>query len=959
LTQISENRRCFPLTHYLNSGVLKNFFNSMIFFLGLAAGKAEQDEATFFKGWNLGGPALVVQGNAWEAGESPGIKLQGRFMENQAVALSPQAPLAMSTMLRSSLYGQIKAEIGSLEQGDYQACVYVWEDNNSETFDVLVNGEVHAKNVVSGILGTWQRLGPFSIKNTNRLEITTRGGTANVSGIEIFRGLGTLPEPKFGYNEHPSADQLAFFEKRIRPILVTHCYECHSAKSKKLGGGLLIDSKQGIRKGGDTEPPLLPLDPASSLLLRAVRHASASLTMPPEEKLSEMDIADLEQWIRDGAPDPREEDTLKQLQLAQEALTAKAREWWAFQPLATGQRGPHAIDEMLEEKIREIGLIPALPADKRSWLRRATYDLIGLPPTLREIQDFLTDESDEAYTKVIDRLLASPHYGERWGRYWLDVARYADTAGDNSDFPIPQHYRYRNWVIQAFNDDLPYDQFITQQLAGDLLPAKTHEQKASLIIATGYLANARRFGSRVVDYPQHLTIEDTLDNLGRAFMGLSLSCARCHDHKFDPISTEEYYSLYGFFANTRYPWPGIELDQKQRDFVPLVTEQERQAFENNKTREMNALRAEKACYDHAKVKADDLEARLAEWTLKQPTNAYAVSESGQSRNVRVQHKGDPAKPKQIAKRRFPSVLGGQELPSDEKTSGRLALASWITDKNNPLTARVMVNRIWQGHFGNPIVTTPNDFGRQGKPPTHPELLDWLASEFQRSGWSVKHMHRLIMQSKAYQRSSMADAAALEKDPTNAYLSHFPRQRLDAEALRDTLLMLGGSLEKGMGGEHPFPPPNTWKFTQHNPFKAVYESSKRSVYLMTQRIQRHPYFVNFDGADPSASTALRTKSTTPLQALFFLNDPLIHEQSSRLARQLIKDLPDPRQRLESAWELLFARKPDPEELDAALQFTAQKQSQSAASGISAEKAELEAWVAQVRVLMRLNEFLYLD
>jgi hypothetical protein len=596
----------------------------------------------------------------------------------------------------------------------------------------------------------------------------------------------------------------------------------------------------------------------------------------------------------------------------------------------------------------------------------------------------------------VNRLLDSPHYGERWGRHWLDVVRYADTAGDNSDFPIPQMHRYRDWVINAFNRDLPYDQFVREQLAGDLLSGATTQETHERLIATGYIANARRFGSRVEDYPQHLTIEDTIDNVGRAFLGLTVSCARCHDHKFDPITAADYYALYGTFHSTRYPWPGIELDQKQRDLVPLVepghlaeAEHARKAHDEEKRRlEKEVQKLKDSLKDTPAEEKKNVEAKIkvAEQAVKDHVNrglpfeqAYAVAEAPKSADVAIQLKGDPAKPGDVVPRRFLTVLGGQQLPASETASGRRQLAEWIVDPKNPLATRVMVNRLWLHHFGKGLVPTPNDFGKQGKPPTHPELLDWLATQFIESGWSVKAMHRSIMLSRTYRLSSDPSSATSGQSAvsskqltgTNAvealatlplladYYAVFPRRRLDAESLRDTLLALGGNLETDPGGGHPFPPPTEWKFTQHNPFKAVYDSKHRSVYLMTQRIQRHPYLAIFDGADPSASTAYRITSTTPLQALYLLNDPFVHEQSQAFAARIAKAGRNDEARLMFAYQAALGRPADQDELDQGLAFLTKARETLVESGKPGEQVAAEAWQALVRTLFRLNEFVYLD
>jgi mono/diheme cytochrome c family protein len=951
---------------------------------------AAENEATFYRAINLNGPPLTVDGYAWEGGDAPHLGVNGKAFENQSVPLKPATDVARATMIRSSRWGSsVDVELTSVPAGDYQVFLYVWEDNHSEQFDLLVNGRTVLDKFHSGSAGSWRKLGPWPASVTGgKLTVSARGpghGAANLSGIEVWAGAGPLPAiltPTFAIA--PTPEQLDFFERRIRPVLAEHCYECHSATAAKLKGGLLLDSRSGMVKGGDTGPAITPGQPDASLLIQAVRHTDPNLIMPPKTRLTPEAVADLEAWVRQGAPDPRTEDTVASTRAKSAVDWTRAREWWAFRPLTSPAppsvldpgwpAGP--LDRFILARIEEAGLTPVAEADRRSLLRRATFDLTGLPPTPEEVQAFLDDPSPDAFRMAVERLLDSPQYGERWGRHWLDVIRYADTAGDNSDFPIPQMYRYRNWVIAAFNRDLPYDQFVREQLAGDLLSATPPEEHFPQVIATGYLANARRFGSRVADYPQHLTIEDTLDNLGRTFLGLTINCARCHDHKFDPITTEDYYALYGIFHSTRYPWPGIELEQRQRDLVPLVepsrlaeAEAARAARDAEQRRlQKEVQRLKDSLKETPKQAKAGVEARIqeAEQAARaqalQPLPfelAYAVADATRIENVPVQVKGDPAKPGTMVPRRFLTVLGGAALAPGDTTSGRRQLADWIADPANPLTARVMVNRIWQHHFGRGLVPTPNDFGRQGKPPTHPALLDWLASRFIESGWSVKSMHRLILNSRTWRQSSQRSAAAREKDPGDELLAGYPRRRLDAEALRDTLLLLGGTLDRTAGAEHPFPPQTEWKFTQHNPFKAVYETPRRSVYLMTQRIQRHPFLATFDGPDPAASTPARLTSTTPVQALFLLNDPLVHAQANRFADQIRTSEDTDAARIRRAYDLAFGRPAEPDDVASAQEYLASVSDRLRGTGTPPERVESEAWQSLVRVLFRLNEFVYLD
>jgi hypothetical protein len=822
----------------------------------------------------------------------------------------------------------------------------------------------------------------------------------------------------------PDAERegIEFFEKKIRPVLAEKCYPCHSSEAPQLEGALSVETRAGMLKGGDQGKAVVPGDIEASLLIRAIRYTDKDLQMPPKEKgrLSAEVVADFEAWVKRGASDPRGQEPRARSQGDNDIEAAKQR--WPFAavrepavPTVKDASWPrNAIDHFVLAKLEEKGLTPAGDADRRVLIRRVTYDLTGLPPSPEVIREFVSGAVP--FEEVVDRLLGCSAYGERWGRHWLDVVRYADTAGDNSDYPIPQMYKYRNWVIRAVNDDMPYDEFIRQQLAGDLLPAASTAERYEKIVATGYIANARRFGSRVSDYPQHLTIEDTIDNLGRAFLGVSLNCARCHNHKFDPFTTEDYYAIYGIFHSTRFPWPGIELEKKQRDLVALADEKVVAAAMAERKKRVEVLAAElKACDDAkkagdalaaaaadrlaalkkqeiaaeqlaeaekeveaAKKHAEELDKR-AKATKKKKTDlentempfdtAYAIAEGKKFENCKVQLKGDPERLGVEVPRRFPLVLGGQTMNDGSHGSGRRELAEWIASKHNPLTARVMVNRLWHHHFGRGIVPTPNDFGKQGKAASHPELLDYLALRFIESGWSVKAMHRFIVMSRTYQMASSAERgvrnaesepgnfppstphSALRTsnliDPGNELLWRFNRRRLDAESIRDTLLVLGGNLDATMGQGHPFPQQPAWDFTQHKPFKAVYDTNRRSVYLMTQRIQRHPLMAIFDGPDTGASTGSRPTSTTTLQALYFLNDPFVHEQADRLAARLVDGQSDDKERIGLAYELCFCREPTAEELALAEEY------------LQKVNSPAEAWKSLVRVLLRSNEFVYLD
>jgi hypothetical protein len=753
-----------------------------------------------------------------------------------------------------------------------------------------------------------------------------------------------------------AGEPAAFFESKIRPLLIDHCYSCHSSQAKKLNRDLRLDQAEGLKRSVAVGKP------DESSIIQAVRRNHKDVpAMPPDKPMTKEQIAFLEEWVKTGAYVPTDATPTKPtMNIASE----KSRWPYAKVPEVTVPSVRDAnwprteIDRFILAKLESKELRPIGDATKQTLIRRANFDLIGLPPTPDEVEAFLADSSPTAFEKVIDRLLASPHYGERWGRHWMDVVRYSDTAGDNSDFPIPQMVKYRDWIIDAINRDLPFDRFAQEQIAGDLIDGGTPEERQQRTIATGYLANARRFGSTVSDYPWHLTIEDTIDNLGRAFLGLTLNCARCHDHKFDPISMGDYYALYGFFQSTKYPWPGIELEQRQRDLVvfapPDVLKNEvarRDALSQELSAEIDRLKTEKKATQDKK-KQDELQKKVDELSAKMKMelgvplpfpSAYAVSES-KSEDAQIQNKGDPKKPGEKVRRRFLEVLGGSALPPSDQSSGRLALAKWISSPENPLFARVIVNRVWYHHFGRGLISTTNDFGKQGSAPTHPELLDYLTKQFLAEGFSMKKLHKRLMLSRVYQISSDGSVPGAETaDPTNELLGKFRLRRLDAESIRDTLLAVSGNLKTQRPGPHPFPEMTKWNYTQHNPFRATYDHNHRSVYLMVQRIQRHPFLANFDGADTGASTGSRVTSTTTLQSLYFLNDPFVHEQARALASSLLSVSEE--SRIRRLYSVLFTRQPTEAEIEKGRAYLS--------------RVSESPWESYVRALVRLNEFVYVE
>ncbi len=758
-------------------------------------------------------------------------------------------------------------------------------------------------------------------------------------------------------------DDDTFFELKIRPILAGTCFKCHGGT--KTSRGLRVDSREALLKGGAGGPAIVPGEPDKSLLIRALRHTSDDLRMPPGRRLSDAVLADFTAWVARGARWPR----------AVAPASFGAERHWAFQPIRAVEPladptgwAQTPVDRFIAAGLRRQGIAPAGPAGRRAFLRRITFDLIGLPPTPEEVEAFVHDERPDAYEQLVERLLASPHYGERWGRHWLDVARYADTAGDNADYPVPEARLYRDWVIDAFNADKPYDQFVCEQLAGDLLAREGPAEKyAGRVIATGFLALSRRYATAPYEF-WHLTLEDAIDTTGRAFLGLTLRCARCHDHKFDPITQEDYYALYGFFAGTQFPWAGgeelVSKSFNRQHFAPLLPPEQaapRLAAYRKRLAELEAeVKAAEAKKD--KPRADNLKTELRR--LGRPglppdlSGAYAVQDQS-AVDVPVQLRGEPDKIGPIVHRDAPKFLRRAALSLPRSGSGRLELARWIASGDNPLTARVMVNRIWQHHFDKGLVTTPSNFGLRGEPPTHPELLDWLADRLVRSGWSVKAVHREILLSKTYRLSSSANDVIAAKDPGNRWYGRHDRRRLDAEAVRDALLAVAGRLDLARPGDHPFPPPEKWTWTQHNAFKEIYPSRHRSVYLMTQRLQRHPILGLFDAPDTNTSTDQRMTSTVAPQALFLMNNPFVAEQAAAFASRLLAHSGDPRQRFDLAARLAWGRPATDAEQERAARFLDACRARLAEAGVPAERREAEAWAGCARVLFCSNEFVYLD
>ena len=657
------------------------------------------------------------------------------------------------------------------------------------------------------------------------------------------------------------------------------------------------------------------------------------------------------------------------------------------------------IDAFVLAELQRRGLDPAPDASRRTWIRRVTLELTGLPPTPDEVDAFLVDDGDDAHERVVDRLLASPRYGERWGRHWLDVARYADTSGDGTDMPIPEAALYRDYVIDALNDDLPYDEFLVEQIAGDLLVEEDPSTRLrERRVATGYIALSRRFGNGTYS-GMNLVIDNTIETIGEGLLAQSVQCARCHDHKFDPIGVDDYFGWYGYFQNTRYPHAGSEHGRERLWFLSL--DDDADAFEAHREREARKValiaRNKDLVGDFGErdklgkkvgAKRRELEALLFELAASSPPDTGAIERASSlsaevdrlasaleelaagedelaalharddgdvawgvqdfldvGGDVRVHVRGDPDEPGDVAPRGFLRAWTDDVPRIPAGKSGRLAFARWIASAVNPLTSRVMANRIWLGHFGRGLVATPNVFGSRGEPPTHPELLDWLAATFIERGWSMKALHREIVLSSTYRQASRASEASIALDPDAAWLSRYPSRRMDAETLRDALLAVSGRLDLSRPGPHPFP--RGARFTQHHPFTADYEHDHRSVYLMRRRLGTAQLFCLFDGPDANRATGERATSTVPQQALFLMNGDLLRQSAGALAERLLSmETDDP---VGAAFRLLFQRSPDDRErVDVEAHLAAID-----------DGDRLTAWTSLCRALLSSNEFCHLE
>jgi hypothetical protein len=783
----------------------------------------------------------------------------------------------------------------------------------------------------------------------------------------------------------PPDKDVEFFEKQVRPLLVSRCYGCHSAATGTKGG-LALDTRGGTLRGGGRGPALTAGDPEKSLLVSAVRHKSPDLKMPPTGPLPDREIKILEEWVKIGAPDPRTREAVAGPAKPRGAGLEKGRRFWSFLPMAkpvlpmvkNAARVRSPVDRFIVSRLERAGLHLAPPADKRTLIRRATFDLIGLPPTPQEVNAFLADTSPNAFNTVIERLLASPHYGERWGRHWLDVARYADSNGLDENIAYGEAWRYRDYVVRAFNEDKPFDQFLVEQIAGDLLP---YDEDA--LTATGFLA----LGAHVLAEPdvQKLemdVIDEQLDTMSKAFMGMTFGCARCHDHKFDPIKQDEYYALAAIFRSTR------SLSEKKEGIRtwlerPIATPAQIEA-KKKLDAEVARKKAELAAFiagarskatagkpappastkdadilDAATLATIDMMTKATaklEAELPQYPQVMTVAEAAVVKSLPVHIRGDYQTLGKPVERGFPAVLCAGNTQSDlpAEQSGRLELARWMAGSEHPLTARVMVNRVWRWHFGQGIVGSTDNFGLLGSKPSHPELLDWLARTFIEGGWSIKKLHRLIMSSAAYQQSSNPEPARMPSknprtvDPENRLLWRANIQRLEAEQIRDAMLAASGWLSLEIGGKTIPLKNKEYVFDHTSKDATTYESPRRALYLPIIRNHLYDMLEQFDYPDPTMPTGSRSSTVIAPQALIMMNAPVVMESSARLAARLAS-LPSDNQRVQEAYALLYGRPPLAKEKADAFSLLRDFQSTG--------KPE-NAWARLCQTLFAANEFIYL-
>lgn len=914
--------------------------------------------------------------------------------------------------------------------------------------------------------------------------------TAATIFATFFLGLTSIVTAE----EPVSSANFEFFEKEVRPLLVEHCLDCHSPETD-VSGGLSLNSRENLLAGGDTGPAIVSGKPAESLLIEAVGYRNRDLQMPPDGRMDQKKIDILVEWVKRGAPDPRVATTEIREQGPSGMSIEEGRRFWSFQPVdrpnipevAAHEWVASPIDAFVLARLERNGWTPAPPADKRTLIRRLTFNLTGLPPTPEEVETFVNNDSPEAYGQLVNRLLESPQYGVHWGRHWLDVARYADSNGLDENLAYGLAWRYRDYVVDAFNADKPYDRFVIEQLAGDLMPHASQETR----IATGFLA----LGAKVLAEPDRVKLEmdvidEQLDTTGKAFMGLTLGCVRCHDHKFDPIKQRDYYALAAIFKSTKtlgdtntgaikhwyeHSFATDEHREQLKQVNARVAELKR-AASTFKNRAISNIReqAQRQAADylaraalvtprmslneiaeiaeplglhprilhhcrlhldyhrddplfvkwHAFVKAGELEAlrehyealfaaaavtdsesgaenrfageqiELARAALKDksgflalPTKeehafdtetlagyyelldaarayesqamdepaAMGVTDGAITEALPIHIRGSYKNLGEPIAREFPEVMWQSShrpiFPSQQ--SGRLQFARWVASTRHPLTARVMVNRVWGWHFGQPLVATTENFGTLGAAPSHPELLDWLAYEFMKSGWSIKALHRLILNSNTYRMSALhpqADSYAAT-DQENRLLWRANLKRLPAESIRDAMLAVSGRLDDSLGGKTVPLRNKQFVFNHTSQDHTKYDSTRRAIYLPVIRNHLYPFFEQFDFPDPTMPTGHRNTTTVAPQALLLMNSELATASARQFAKRIETNSTEGTDRIHNAFELAYGREPTSSEVARSLEFLD-------ALITSTDANSEEAWVLLCHGLFAANEFIYI-
>ena len=779
--------------------------------------------------------------------------------------------------------------------------------------------------------------------------------------------------------------QIDFFEKRIRPVLVEHCYECHAESSDDLMGGLLLDSREASRQGGDSGPAVVPFAPDKSRLLEAMSYANRDLQMPPENRLPKNVVDDFRKWIAMGAADPRARPQGKQ-QRNNFDLAARKATHWAWRAPRQSTDGVE-IDDLIDRQLLAAGLTAAPRAEPRTLVRRLSFDLIGLPPTPQEVQRFLVDwkvDPNVAIEALVDRLLADTRFGEHWARHWLDVVRYSETKGHVTDQERPFVWKYRDYVIDAFNADLPYDRFVAEQIAGDLMEESQQRagRQGELNVtptATGALFMHEMHFMAVDPVRQRWDeINAQIDLLSKAFLGLTVECARCHDHKFDAISQADYYALAGFFYSTeqgrartapRLPPPLAKAKKLSR------LEEDYEKFLKSKQAARRKAQAPKAggkyfpVSEELGIQSPADSAKLFKFmraleTADPSWGFWARSaQDVEGRDVKLLIRGDHRNEGDTVPRRFLTAFGGDYRPAKGELgngSGRLWLAARVISPDNPLVARVWVNRLWHHLFGRGIVATPNNFGKLGLPPSHPELLDYLAARLIEEAWSTKAIIGEIVRSRAYQRASDATGMALDEDPENRLLARQNRRRLTAEQLRDAMLYVAGVLDPTMRGPSVdcyVPPYATANKASNIPKSGPLDGdNRRSIYLKVRRLFYDPFLLTFDFPDRGKSIGRRPVTIVPSQSLAMLNSPLVHELADDWARLLVAggaiDSPqDTQRRLDEVWQKALGRP-----IHANEQATMQRLLEEVATS---DRASREVWKDIVHVVFNHPEFMWID